>query len=80
VRSSRPNPSGGEAGDGFVTAASGLEAFATAIENAKTRAGWAEGEYARGEQVTTDARAAYDADVAAARRLRRRERPASSRR
>lgn len=54
-------------GDGFLTAASSLEAYAAAVESAQQRARWAEAEYARGEQVTVSARAAYDADVARAR-------------
>ena len=56
-----------EAGDGFVTAASALEAYAGALETAQKRAQWAEGEYARGEQVTDQARSAYDSDVARAK-------------
>ncbi len=55
------------AGDGFLTAASSLEAYAAALESAQQRARWAQGEYARGEQVTESARSAYDADVARAR-------------
>ena len=56
-----------EAGDGFVTAGSALEAYAGALETAQKRAQWARGEYARGEQVTDQARSAYDGDVARAR-------------
>ncbi|MFC6287288.1 putative T7SS-secreted protein [Nocardioides sp. GCM10027113] len=56
-----------EAGNGFVRAGTALEVYASAVENAQRVAAWAEAEYARGEQVTRDARAAYDVDVAAAR-------------
>ncbi len=56
-----------QSGDGFITAAGALEAYAGALESAQSRAEWAEGEYARGEQVTQDAKAAYDADVSQAR-------------
>ena len=55
------------AGDGFRRAAASLEAYAEALTSAQQRARWAEAEYARGEQVTRDAQAAYDADVARAR-------------
>ncbi|NHC12938.1 putative T7SS-secreted protein [Motilibacter deserti] len=57
-----------KAGAGFERAAAALEGWADALADAQARAEWAEGEYARGEQVTRDARAAYDADVARARR------------
>ena len=56
-----------DSGDGFTRAASALDAFADALDDAKRRASWAKGEYARGEQVTSDARSAYDADVSRAR-------------
>ena len=56
-----------ESGDGFITAAGALEAYADALQDAQSRAKWAEGEYARGEQVTRDAKASYDADVSQAR-------------
>ena len=56
-----------QAGDGFLTAAGALEAYADALQDAQRRAAWAEQEYARGEQVTHDAKNAYDADVARAR-------------
>ncbi|MGH8880081.1 MAG: putative T7SS-secreted protein, partial [Stackebrandtia sp.] len=56
-----------EAGDGFGLAASALEVYADAVASAQARAAWAESEYARGERVSADARAAYDADVARAR-------------
>jgi Papain fold toxin 1, glutamine deamidase len=56
-----------DAGDGFARAASSLGVYADAVADAQARAAWAEGEYARGEQVTAEARAAYEADVAAAR-------------
>ncbi len=55
------------AGDGFRTAGRALEAYAGAVEEAQRVAAWARGEYARGDQVTASARAAYDADVARAR-------------
>lgn len=54
-------------GEGFLTAASALEAYASALESAQSRATWAEGEYARGGQVSQQAKAAYDADVTRAR-------------
>ena len=57
-----------KAGAGFERAAGALEVYADALADAQARADWAKGEYARGEQVTRDARAAYDADVARARR------------
>ena len=41
--------------------------YADALQDAQSRAKWAEGEYARGEQVTRDAQASYDADVSRAR-------------
>ena len=53
-----------KAGNGFKKAGAALMTYATAVENARTTAEWAEHEYARGEDVTADARAAYDADVA----------------
>lgn len=56
-----------EAGNGFVRAGNALMVYASAVERAQELAQWAEGEYARGEQVTQDARAAYDADVARGR-------------
>ena len=56
-----------ESGDGFITAAGALESYADALQDAQSRAKWAEGEYARGEQVTQDAKASYDADVSQAR-------------
>lgn len=52
-----------ESGNGFRGAASALEVYAEALDAAKTRAADAKGEYARGEQVTSDARNAYDSDV-----------------
>jgi hypothetical protein len=56
-----------KAGNGFLRAGSALETYAGAVENAQSVARWAADEYARGEQVTQDARAAYDADVSRAR-------------
>src|SRR5262245_17007964 len=56
-----------DAGDGFIRAAWSLQLYANAVAEAQQRAAWAEGEYARGERVTADGRAAYDADVAQAR-------------
>lgn len=56
-----------DAGNGFRTAGTALQNFATALEEAQRVAAWAQTEYERGEQVTRDARAAYDADVADAR-------------
>ena len=55
------------AGAGFLTAAGALEAYADELGAAQQSAADAAGEYARGEQVTRDARAAYDADVSRAR-------------
>ncbi|WP_127573112.1 TNT domain-containing protein [Georgenia faecalis] len=57
-----------DAGTGFLTAAQALLSYADALESAQLRAQWARGEYERGEQVTGQARAAYDADVSQARR------------
>ena len=54
-------------GDGFVTAAAALENYADALDHAQSRARWAEKEYARGDQVSQDARSAYDADVSQAK-------------
>ena len=45
-----------QSGDGFITAAGALEAYAGELESAQSRAEWAEKEYARGEQVTQDAK------------------------
>lgn len=56
-----------EAGNGFVRAGNALVVYATAVENAQSMADWADGEYARGVQVSHDAKAAYDADVSQAR-------------
>ncbi len=56
-----------KAGNGFVRAGNALAVFAGAVESAQSVAEWAEQEYARGEQVSADARAAYDADVARGR-------------
>ena len=54
-------------GDGFITAANALENYADALDHAQSRARSAEREYARGDQVSRDAKAAYDADVSRAR-------------
>ena len=68
ARSSTPSRSGGARP---ATASSprpnALENYADALEHAQSRAQWAEREYARGEQVSQDAKAAYDADVSRAR-------------
>ncbi len=56
-----------KAGNGFLRAGAALETYAGAVENAQAVARWAADEYARGEQVTQDARTAYDADVNRAR-------------
>jgi hypothetical protein len=55
-----------DAGEGFLTAAGALEAWASALETAQAAARVAADEHARGERVTAEARAAYDADVAQA--------------
>lgn len=57
-----------DAGSGFVTAASALEWYAEALEQAKTDAAAAAAEHERGDRVTEQARADYDADVARGRR------------
>lgn len=56
-----------DAAAGFSGAAAALESHATVLEEARATAQWAAQEYARGERVTREARAAYDADVARAR-------------
>jgi hypothetical protein len=56
-----------EAGTGFRTAGTALQSFATAVEQAQKVAEWAQGEYARGDEVTHSARTSYDADVSDAR-------------
>jgi len=56
-----------EAGDGFLSAAQAFEAWADSLESAQAAAHWAETEYARGDAVTAQARASYDADVAGKR-------------
>ena len=43
-------------GDGFVTAANALENYADALDHAQSRARSAEREYARGDQVSQDAK------------------------
>jgi len=52
-----------DAGNGFVRAAGVLEVYAGHLESAQQTAGWAAGEYARGDRETDAARTAYDADV-----------------
>ncbi|HEX5916861.1 MAG TPA: hypothetical protein VFY76_03360, partial [Nocardioides sp.] len=56
-----------EAGNGFRTAGTALQSYATAVEQAQKVAEWAQGEYDRGDEVTRSARASYDADVSDAR-------------
>lgn len=56
-----------DAGSDWQRAAAALEDWADALDDAKRRADWARREYARGDQVTRDARSAYDADVSRAR-------------
>ena len=56
-----------EAGNGFARAGAALTVYAGAVEDAQRVATWAEGEHARGEQVTASARASYDAEVSDAR-------------
>ncbi len=56
-----------QAGEGFLGAAAALDRYADALESAGSRADWARREYERGERVTEEARAAYDADVSRAR-------------
>jgi len=55
------------AGQGFLTAANALDAYASALESAQSRARWAQREYARGDRVSDSAKASYDADVDRAR-------------
>lgn len=55
-----------DAGDGFRRAADGLATYAGELTTAQSRADWARDEHARGDQVTREARAAYDADVSRA--------------
>jgi len=56
-----------EAGNGFRTAGTALQTYATAVEQAQKVAEWAQGEYDRGDEVTQSARSSYDADVSDAR-------------
>ncbi|MDO4716546.1 MAG: ADP-ribosyltransferase domain-containing protein [Propionibacteriaceae bacterium] len=56
------------AGCGFRRAADGLADYASALAQAQRIADWCRSEYARGEKVTTEARAAYDEDVRAGQR------------
>ncbi|WP_435747287.1 putative T7SS-secreted protein [Nocardioides sp. SYSU DS0663] len=56
-----------DAGNGFVRAGNALTVYAGELEHAQAVARWAEGEHARGEEVTAAARAVYDADVSRAR-------------
>ena len=65
-----------DAGADWHTAAGALEGFADDLENAQQRARWAESEHARGEQMTRDAKAAYDADVSRAQGEAARDRAA----
>lgn len=60
-----------DAGQGFERAAGALETYAGALASAQGTAGWAAGEWARGDEVTRRARAAYDADVRAGQREKR---------
>ena len=53
-----------EAGNGFARAGAALTTYAVRLERAQEVAAWAEAEHARGVQVTSSARSAYDADVA----------------
>ncbi|WP_110181138.1 putative T7SS-secreted protein [Nocardioides solisilvae] len=55
------------AGNGFRKAGAALQVYADAVEHAQSVAEWARREHDRGERVTDDARAAYDADVAEGR-------------
>lgn len=55
------------AGDGFLGAAGALTGWAGALRAAQASAAWCASEWERGEAVTAQARAAYDADVRAAR-------------
>lgn len=52
------------AGNGFARAGAALTTYAERLARAQEVAAWAQGEHARGEQVTASARSAYDADVA----------------
>jgi hypothetical protein len=56
-----------EAGNGFRTAGTALQTYASAVEQAQKVGEWAQGEYDRGDQVTSSARSSYDADVSDAR-------------
>ena len=56
-----------DAGSNWKTAARALDAYADALQEAQRLAAAAEKEYHRGEQVTKDARSAYDADVSRAK-------------
>ncbi|GAA4731249.1 hypothetical protein GCM10023350_13230 [Nocardioides endophyticus] len=55
------------AGNGFRTAGTALQSYATAVEQAQKVGEWAQGEYDRGDEVTHSARASYDAEVSDAR-------------
>ena len=63
-----------KAGNGFRKAGAALTAYADAVEHAQSVAEWAKREWDRGNDVTEDARAQYDADVAEGRAKLRRER------
>lgn len=65
-----------DAGSDWRTAASALEDFADALTDAQRRAAAAEKEHARGDQVTQDAKHAYDADVSRAKGEAARDRAA----
>ncbi len=56
-----------KAGNGFARAGAALTTYAGHLESAQEIAVWAQGEHARGEQVTASARSSYDADVSDAR-------------
>jgi hypothetical protein len=53
-----------QAGEGFRIAGTALQTYAGHVAAAQQTATWAAAEYARGDQVTTQARATHDAQVA----------------
>lgn len=65
-----------DAGSDWRTAASALDDYADALADAQRRAAAAEKEHARGDQVTQDAKGAYDADVSRAKGEAARDRAA----
>ena len=65
-----------DAGSDWRTAASALDDFADALADAQRRAAAAQKEHARGDQVTQDAKGAYDADVSRAKGEAARDRAA----